>query len=131
MAFQGYFIKVGSFTIPLNLIKLESLKLTPNQIQDLDSYRDANGVLHRTALSHKASKIEFETPYLYAPDFEYLVQKIRENVLTLSEYDMNITYYNVETDNYSTGHFYMPGTREYTLYNKSIYAPNRFAFIEY
>ena len=126
-----YLIKVGTFTIPLQLMKLESYKAAPNQIQDLDSYRDADGVLHRSALTHTATKVEFETPYLYVPDMEYLIQNIRANLLTLTEYDCNLTYFNVETNDYKTGHFYMPGTREYQLYNKEIFAPSKFAFIEY
>ena len=131
MSFQGYLIKVGNFTIPLQFMKLESFKIAPNQIQDLDSYRDADGILHRTALTHKATKIEFETPYLDAHDFQYLVGSIRANLLTLAEYDCTLVYYNVETNDYSSGHFYMPGTREYQMYNKGIYAPSKFTFIEY
>lgn len=131
MAFQGYLIKVGNYTIPLTYMKLESYKSAPDQRQDLDSYRDADGVLHRNVLPHTATKIEFETPYLFMSQLQELIQNIRSNFLTSIARDCTLTYYDEETNSYKTGHFYMPGTMEYTMYNKQIYAPCRFAFIEY
>lgn len=130
MAFQGYLIKVGNYTIPLTFMKLESYKSAPNQRQDLDSYRDANGYLHRNVLSHTASKLEFETPYLSMRDMRSLIQNIRANYTNELERACELTYYDEETDTYKTGSFYMPGTVEYNWFNKEIYAPSRFAFIE-
>lgn len=131
MAFQGYYIKVGNYTIPLTFMKLESYKSAPNQRQDLDSYRDANGYLHRNVLSHTATKLEFETPYLTFKDMRTLIQNIRANYTDDLARTVELTYYDEETDSYKTGTFYMPGTVEYNWYNKEIYAPSRFAFIEY
>ena len=131
MAFQGYLVKVGNYTIPLEYIKLESYSSKPDQRQDLDSYRDADGYLHRTVLPHTATKIEFETPYLYMAQFQALIQGIKENLTNTLARDCTLTYYDEETNNYKTGQFYMPGTMEYKMYNKNIYAPSRFAFIEY
>lgn len=131
MAFQGYYIKVGNYTIPLTFMKLESYKSAPNQRQDLDSYRDANGYLHRNVLSHTATKLEFETPYLTFKDMRSLIQNIRANYTDDLARTVELTYYDEETDSYKTGTFYMPGTVEYNWYNKEIYAPSRFAFIEY
>lgn len=131
MAFQGYFIKVGNYTIPLTFMKLESYKSAPNQRQDLDSYRDADGYLHRNVLSHTATKIEFETPYLTFKDMRTLIQNIRANYTDELARTVELTYYDEETDSYKTGTFYMPGTVEYNWYNKEIYAPSRIAFIEY
>lgn len=131
MAFSGYLVKVGNYTIPLTYIKLESYKSMPDQRQDLDSYRDANGVLHRNVLAHTATKIEFETPYLTHNQMRTLIQNIRANYIDSLARSCLVTYYNEETDTYKTGTFYMPGTMEYQWYNKEIYAPSRFAFIEY
>lgn len=131
MAFQGYLVKVGSYTIPLKYIKLESYSSKPDQRQDLDSYRDADGYLHRTVLPHTATKIEFETPYLFMTQFQALIQGIKENLTNTLARDCTLTYYDEETNAYKTGQFYMPGTMEYKMYNKNIYAPSRFAFIEY
>ena len=131
MAFQGYYIKVGNYTIPLTFMKLESYKSAPNQRQDLDSYRDADGYLHRNVLSHTATKLEFETPYLTFKDMRSLIQNIRANYTDELARTVEVTYYDEETDSYKTGTFYMPGTVEYNWYNKEIYAPSRIAFIEY
>lgn len=47
-----------------NLIRAGSYKINPNSRQDLDSYRDADGVLHRTALiiwqSGRLSRMQVE-----------------------------------------------------------------------
>ena len=131
MAFNGYLVKVGNYTIPLTFMKLESYKSMPNQRQDLDSYRDADGYLHRTVLPHTATKLEFETPYLFRPQMQSLIQGIRINFTSEIARQCEVTYYDEETDSYKTGTFYMPGTMEYQVYNKDIYAPTRFAFIEY
>ena len=131
MAFSGFLVKVGNYTIPMEYIKLESYKSKPDQRQDLDSYRDADGYLHRNVLPHTATKIEFETTYLFMSQFQTLIQGIKRNLTSNLERDCTLTYYDEEINDYKTGHFYMPGTMEYVMYNKEIYAPSRFAFIEY
>lgn len=131
MAFQNYLIKVGNYTIPLTYMKLESYKAAPDQRQDLDAYRDADGHMHRNPLAHTATKIEFETPYLYRKQMQELIQNIRLNFTNELERRCEVEYYDDETNDYKVGTFYLPGTMEYNLYNKDIYAPSRFAFIEY
>jgi hypothetical protein len=131
MAFNNYYIKVGSYTIPLDFMKVESYTSMPDQRQDLDSYRDADGYLHRTVLSHTATKIEFETPHLWRWQMQELIQGIKANLTSNLERKCTVTYYDDEIDDYKTGTFYLPGTMEYKVYNKQIYAPTRFAFIEY
>ena len=131
MAFSDYLLKVGNYTIPLRFMKLESYTSMPEQRQDLDSYRDADGYLHRTVLPHTATKIEFETPYMYMAEMQELIQGIKSNFTNVLARQCTLTYYDDETDSYKTGTFYMPGTIEFKWYNKNIYAPTRFAFIEY
>jgi hypothetical protein len=131
MAFNNYYIKVGSYTIPLDFMKVESYTSMPDQRQDLDSYRDADGYLHRTVLSHTATKIEFETPHLWRWQMQELIQGIKANLTSNLERKCTVTYYDDEIDDYKTGTFYLPGTMEYKVFNKQIYAPTRFAFIEY
>ena len=62
MAFQGYLIKVGNYPIPLTYMKLESYKSAPDQRQDLDSFRDADGYLHRTVLPQGPEEHRTEDP---------------------------------------------------------------------
>ena len=63
MAYQGYLLKIGSYTVPHSWIKAGSYSCTLHG-QDLDSYRDANGELQRTALKHTVIGVQFETPPL-------------------------------------------------------------------
>ena len=131
MAFNGsWYIKVGNYPIPLQYMFKSSYKVS-SHVQDLDSYRDADGVLHRNVLPHVAHKLEFETPMLYNRDFRTLINNIQQNMTNLLARDVTLTYYDEESDSYKTGSFYMPGTMEYTHFNKNIYEPTRIAFIEY
>ena len=61
MAYSGFLIKVGNYTVPFRYIEAKKYKCGIKG-QDLNSYRDANGVLHREALSNVSIKTEWETP---------------------------------------------------------------------
>ena len=61
MAYAGYLIRVGSYTIPKKYIRAEKYDVVLHG-QDLDSYRDANGKLQRTALQHTVVDVTFSTP---------------------------------------------------------------------
>ena len=70
MAYRGYLVKVKGATdeqtdyiIPFEFIKAESYSVLRSG-QDLDSFRDNNGDLNRTALDNFLYKVEFETPPL-------------------------------------------------------------------
>lgn len=139
MAYSGYLIKVGygtsAYTIPLDFIKAESYKVT-RLVQDLDSYRDTDGVLHRNALSKVAIKAEFEcVPMLTNTEITAVVNAIRSRFDTAAERKLNVTLYVPETDSYATDiEMYMPDP-EYNMYyadsSKIQYNSVRFAFIGY
>ena len=135
MAYAGYLVKVGTYTIPLSFIKAESYKVT-HLIQDLDSYRDADGILHRNALSHVPDKCEFEcVPMLTNTEISTVVNAIRGQFTNAAERKANVTIYIPETDSYVTNEaMYMPDP-EYSIYyaDSSIIQYNsvRFAFIGY
>ena len=81
MAYNGFLIKVGDYIIPFKYMKADSYTAY-RSIQDLDSYRDANGQLHRTALSHVPNKVEFETPpMLTDKSFADLMSSIQKNYI--------------------------------------------------
>ena len=134
MAYNGYLIKVGNYTIPLGLIRANTYKVQQT-IVDLDSYRDANGILHRTALDHVPNKVEFETiPMLTNTQMSNLMTNIRNNYTVAKERKANVTCYIPETDSYVTQEMYMPDI-QFTPYfadNKVVkYNQTRFAFIGY
>lgn len=134
MAYQGYLVKVGNYTIPLSLIKADSYSVFMS-ITDLDSFVDANGYLHRNALDHIANKAEFETkPLLSNTEFADLMSNIRSNFTVARERKASVTLYIPETDSYVTQDMYMPDIKPsmYLASNTEIqYNAVRLAFIGY
>lgn len=134
MAYQGYLIKVGNYTIPHKYIKASSYNATLI-IQDLDSYRDANGILHRTALSHKANKIEFETPAMLTDaQMSDFLSNIQANYAVAEERKVSAKIYVPELNDYLIEDMYMPDPQFsiYGIFNDVIfYNPVRIAFIAY
>lgn len=134
MAFSESLISFGSYNIPMKFIKYDTYVITPNIRLDLDSYRDADGVLHRNALKHTTTKIEFETPALREEDMDELMLNIRSQYLNYSEKNAICTYYDPENGIYKSGEFYAPDFKFqlYTIANgEIIFRPLRIAFIEY
>ena len=116
MAYAGYIVKVGSYTIPNSYIAYESYKISPNQVMDLDSGRDTTGVLHRNVLSHTATKIEFNTPDFIRNDawntlWTNISSQFSRGVDAADRQrwrTASVNYYNPLTDGYETKTCYMP-----------------------
>lgn len=130
MAFQGYLIKIGGKILPLSFIAIDSYKATPNQRQDIDSYRDTNGVMQRRILQNKPTKIEFNTPPMTLSELTAF-----KTYVPISNRDkIKVEYWNDESATYQVADFYMPDP-EYHIYqvkgNIIIYRPIRIAFIGY
>lgn len=136
MAYAGYLVKIGNYTLPHSYIKVDSYSVF-SSITDLDSYTDANGVLHRNALQHRPNKCEFETPaMLDNTQFAELMSHIRENYINEAERKALVTLYIPEFDNYVTQEMYMPDIKPAINYinpntGKIKYNPIRLAFIGY
>lgn len=127
--YAGYNLKLDGVIFPNSLIQFESYKCTPNQIMDLDPYRDGDGVLHRNILPHTATKIEFNTPYLHS----YTLDKVREFIKKKD--DVSVEYWSDDIGEYKTGIFYIPDiVFEQVNVNEAkgviLYKPIRLAFIE-
>lgn len=132
MAFNGrYLVKVGSYEIPLSIIKYGSYKSAPAQRQDNGSYVDADGYLHRNPMPHTRSKIEFELIYLSEGDMRGFWDAITAQYIDGLEKKVHLTYYEEEYGNYVEGDFYLAATQEYPWLNKEIHDETRVAFIEY
>lgn len=134
MAYNGFLIKVGNYAIPFKYMKADSYTAY-RSIQDLDSYRDANGVLHRTALTHVPNKVEFETPAMLTDKtFSELMSNIQTNFTNANERKASVTMYVPETNEYVTQDMYMPDItpKIYHADSKKIqYDSIRLAFIGY
>lgn len=134
VAYLGYLIQVGDYKIPHSYIRAESYTVYKN-VQDLDSYRDANGVLHRTALSHAPLKVEFETKdMLTNEEMGKLLRNIRNSFINSEERKASVTVYLPEEDIYITQDMYMPDIQPkiYGIFGNVIkYSSVRLAFIGY
>lgn len=133
MAYSGWLVKVGEYTIPANkYIRAESYSAYVN-MQDLDPWTDANGYVHRTAVELKAMKIEFETPAMLTnKDFSELMASIRANYTVPRARQFLLTAYIPEYDEYMTQTAYMADftPQIYGNYGGIIrYSPVRIAFI--
>lgn len=135
MAYSGFLIKVGNYKIPANKYIAASSYTVTRNVQDLDSYRDANGELHRTALEHYVHKVEFETPALLTnTDIAELFSSIRKNYVNEAERKVLATVYVPEFDTYESQYMYMsdPSFPIYSNANGVIkYNPIRIALIGY
>ena len=109
MAYSGYLIKIGEYTIPLSMIKADSYYAYYN-MQDYDPWTDAKGYLHRDAVKLKALKVEFDTrAMLNNTEFTTLISSIQEQFISGKEYarECDITAYIPEIDDYVTQRGYM------------------------
>lgn len=115
MGYNGYLIKVGNYTIPQNKIKAESYNAILH-IQDLDSFRDANGLLNRTALEHTVAEVNFELKAMLTnADVSEIFSNIRNNYTVPAERKVSATIYIPELNDYVTQDMYMPDV-SFTIY---------------
>lgn len=134
MAYSGYLIKVGNYTIPLSLIRAETYVVLKSG-QDLDSYRDSNGLLHRQALDHWIAKAEFETkPLMTNKEMSAFLNNISNNYTNVKEKKANVNLYIPELDDYVNQEMYVPDI-SFTIYTANSelvkYNSTRIAFIGY
>ena len=147
MAYSGYLVKIGTYTVPLKYIKYETFQALWSTT-DFDSYRDANGTLHRdSVMKNKVLKVEWETPDLSDSEFEDLMSHIRAQYLTTDAVDgaplfngkqakrASVTAWMPEENAYKTDTCYLTSDVNFTIRyadaTKLRYNPVRFAFIGY
>lgn len=139
MAYSGYLLKIkqsgNDYTFPLQYIEFGTFK-TVLGIQDLDSYRDANGVLHRNALPHKIAKVEFQLrENIKASEYDTIMSAITSRYTKSAERKLSVDVFLPELATYMTDvEVYMPDP-EVTIKradeNELVYATIRMAFIGY
>ena len=137
MAYAGYLIKIigsgsSDYISPLNYIQEKSYKCTLSTL-DQEGYRDANGVLHRTAVL-QVPHCSFNTMPLNNTQIGSLWQNIRSRYTQALEKRVTASVYVTELDSYSTASFYVPDV-EMTIKRikdgKIFYEPMTFEFIGY
>ena len=139
MAYNGYLIKLGGSSgtpLPMKFIKLDGYNISPNQRMEAEAGRSVTGLLHRTTVAHTASKIEINTPYITNRDVDEMMTLFRNAWTSTLERKLNLEYYDMETNSYKTGTFYMPDIKfeidhiEADI-NVVVYKEIRIAFIGY
>jgi hypothetical protein len=138
--FDKYFVKIinksGEIVpIPNKYISLASYVSTPHQRQDLDSYQDNLGHLHRNTLTHTRSKLEWNTPPMVERELMDLQNIIESGIINDKERKAKIIHYCFDTHTYEQGEFYVPDI----TFTPLVIRPNgevlldkvRLAFIEY
>lgn len=133
MAYQGYLLKVGNYEFPTDKIIEKTYKVS-KKVQDLDSYRNANGVLKRNALSHTPYVISFDVKSMNNAEMGDIMSNLKNRFSVPVERKLSVTAYNPEDDNYFTQSMYLPDL-EFTIKRISdtivIYEEMTFEFIGY
>lgn len=132
MSFNGYLVKIGSYSIPMQYIQVGSYKVNPKQRQEMYAYRNYSGYLYRSTMGHTPSKIEFTTTVLTGAEVAALMAGM--GVVNNLQRRVAVSYYNPETNGYASGIFYMPNmdfTIDEIVNGEVLYKPIRLAWIEY
>lgn len=137
---KGYLVKVGDYTIPFRFIKAESYSCVWSVV-DFDSYRDANGELHRDAVSDRRTmKVEWETPDMSDTEIGELLTNLKSQYIvetdgTKKSKSCNVTAWMPEEQAYKSDKCYLTSDVNFTIRyadaNGLRYNPVRFAFIGY
>lgn len=134
MGYNGYLIKVGNYTIPLDKISYKTYKITRNG-QDRDSLHSEGGTLFRNALDNFIPKVEFElVPMLTDVEMEDILSKIRESYTNTEEQKSTASIWVPMINDYVTQSVYLPDVTFSICYADSTmcqYDKVRLAFIGY
>lgn len=132
---RGFLVKVGNYTIPFRYIKYETYQALWSVV-DFDSYRDADGELHRDAVSDRRTlKVEWETPDMSDTEFEAFMSSIRAQFTSAKAKSCNVTAWVPEMGAYKSDKCYLTSDVNVTIRyadSKGLrYNPIRLAFIGY
>jgi len=110
MSFEGYLIKIGDRDEYFNsFIEYKSYKAA-KKVLDLDSYRDANGELHRFALEHLSYTVKFNIRPLREDEHSELFSFIQSNFIIPQERKLSMKFWVPEIHDYVEANMYMPNT---------------------
>lgn len=107
MAYNGYLIRIGNYEFPSRYIVFKTYKAAYN-VQDLDPYRDGNGVLHRNALAHIPPTCEFQLRSgMTNLRFDEIMNNLRANYTIPLERKANVSVFIPELGGYVETEMYM------------------------
>lgn len=108
MAYSGYLMSIGNYVITgRKYVQFATYEVT-RKVQDLDPYRDANGVLHRNALDHVPLEVSFDLMGgLNNTQMSEFLGGIQNNYVNALERKVLATVYVPESDSYVSQYMYM------------------------
>lgn len=132
-AYDGYLLKFGSHVLPNSFIQKYNSK--PNQRLELSAERDGNAYLHRETSPNYKSTVKPTIMPLYDGQLELFKAIVADGMVNERERKVHLTYWNVETQSYKSGDFYIPDI-EYTVKHitddgQLVYEGFEFELIEY
>lgn len=133
MAYSGYLVKIGNYTLPNSVIKADTFK-SVKAITDLNPYRNANGELIRNALPHIPYKLEMNLIPMRDDQMKVILHNIQSNYTIALERKALVTFYDSESDSYISQYMYMPDIdfQIYGIFDNSIlYRETTIKFIGY
>lgn len=134
---DGYLIKIGDYKVPFKFIKAETYQCVW-EVVDFDSYRDANGELHRDSVSNRRiMKVEWETPDMSDTEMQVFLNALRAEMISgeSKAKAFNVTAWMPEEMTYKQDKCYLTPDVNFTIRyadaNGLRYDSVRFAFIGY
>lgn len=134
MAYEGYLIAFNGHILPNSYLIQNGYTTIPNQRTELSATRDNTNHLFRVTSPNHKTTIKFTTGILHLSDKLAIQSIMARGLVNEDERKYSVTYYNDETNSYSTGFFYMPDVTysvKDTWNNDIIYNSVSFEFIEY
>lgn len=106
--FQGYLIKFGDDLFPDQCMLYNTYKVTPDRALDMDSTRNANGILERNVLEHTATTLQFDLRPMNGDEQEIVTTFINTHLLDPAQKKVYIEYWDPRISGYKSGEFYIP-----------------------
>jgi hypothetical protein len=104
--YKGYLLKFGNTIMPNGYFN--EFSSTPNQRMEAAAERDQLGDLHRSTLLNYKSSISFSTHILFLEEKINFQNIINSSIINVAQRKCKVTYWNDETNSYSSGYFYIP-----------------------
>lgn len=106
--YDGYLVKIGASEIPTKYIAIASYYATPMQRQDLDSFRDNKGILHRDVVENMPSKVEFKLRAgLSEEEVREVTSIFDRNYTVRAERKALVEFYDLSTGMYCQEYMYL------------------------
>lgn len=106
--FKGWLLKFGTVVLPNTFMEMDGWSATPNQRTELEAYRDANVLLHRETSGSYKTKITITVREMNLTEKTAFQNVVNGAMLSMKERKISLSYWNDETNDYSSGVFYIP-----------------------